>query len=150
VRIRFSKAFLVTLVAVLIAATSACKSSTTKPDKKIIIPPPAKITQADNGRRISVLPDQRVEITLPGNPSTGYQWVLTDKPADLELAEAREPQFKPDTKKVGAPGMITLTYRITRSGSGTLRLAYRRPWEKGTRPVKTFAVTLVVSPTKTY
>jgi predicted secreted protein len=41
-------------------------------------------------------------------------------------------------------GVFVATFKAMRAGKATVRMGYRRPWEKDTPPVETFAVTIEV------
>ena len=82
-------------------------------------------------------------ITLDSNPTTGFSWAQSeDQPGDV-LVPIGEPEFKSKSNLVGSGGTETLRFRADRPGETTLTLAYRRPWEKDTKPADTY--TLVVS-----
>jgi predicted secreted protein len=45
---------------------------------------------------------------------------------------------------VGVGGVFVATFKAVRAGKTTVRMEYRRPWEKDVAPIETFAVTLDV------
>jgi inhibitor of cysteine peptidase len=109
--------------------------------------PPATATvhlsEQDAGRTVQLRPGQRMEITLAGNPTTGYQWEPTI--ADSAILHAvGEPVFKPDTSALGSGGQVTTIFEAVAVGQTMVTLAYHRPFEAGMPPLKTFAVTVMV------
>lgn len=96
----------------------------------------------DNGKTVAVPVGQQLMLSLPSNPSTGYQWSLaaTLPPQLVTAAETFESSGTPGL--VGAGGTQVFTYSVVRAGSGVLTLVYARPWEKGVSPVETYTVTV--------
>jgi inhibitor of cysteine peptidase len=90
-----------------------------------------------------------VPITLPCNPTTGYEWEL--KAIDRKVAvpsgpiEYRQAPAGPGMAGVG--GTCVLPVKGVKPGKTEAVLVYRRPWEKGA-PAKTFKVHIKVLPEK--
>ena len=85
---------------------------------------------------------QVLEIELQGNASTGYQWQLVEdgspvvKPATPPPAAATSD--KPaESMMVGAPSASRWWFQAVQPGQTTVRLVYRRLWEKDTPPAQT-------------
>jgi len=81
-----------------------------------------------------------LSITLEANPSTGYAWqAAEDQPALLNLVEApiptsftgitASPAVDPQEPLYGVPQPQVLAFKALESGSASLTLVYRRPWE---------------------
>lgn len=74
-----------------------------------------------------------VEIHLPANPTTGYQWILYKY--DPELLEPLSSQYFPPPKKlIGAPGYTAWKFKLKNNAfivpqQTTIVLQYVRPWE---------------------
>ncbi|MBN1270500.1 MAG: protease inhibitor I42 family protein [Kiritimatiellae bacterium] len=116
---------------------------TARPDAPITTPAVC-LTEEQNGNRVELAVGGTLEIALPGNPTTGYSWDCTaDETPVLLLAE---PDYRPDSRAIGAGGRFIFRFRATAAGESTLRLVYRRPWEKDTPPLKTYEVTIAVRP----
>jgi len=90
---------------------------------------------------------QRFTVTLESNPSTGYRWEWVDSQESI-LEQIGEAEFKPretgDPPLVGAGGWEIFTFEAVSPGQMTLELVYRRPWEEGMEPLKTFSLQVVV------
>lgn len=102
------------------------------------------LSAADRGKLIEVAPDSRVLLRLLENPSTGYRWELEPFEGDALKLQADTYQA-PATLAPGAGGVRVFDFLARSSGTVTLRLYLRRPWEPaGT--IETFEVTILVSP----
>lgn len=104
---------------------------------------PIQLTDKDAGKSIEARVGDTIQVSLEGNLSTGYNWVMAPQdPAILE--QQGEAEFKAVDEKLGAPGLITTTFKAAKKGQTTLRLEYKRPWEKEVTPEKTFEATILV------
>jgi inhibitor of cysteine peptidase len=84
-----------------------------------------------------------VRITLPGNPSTGYDWQVAQGAAGY-LKLVGEPTFKAESSLDGAPGMITYTFKALKAGDTVLVMKYAQPWEKDQPATETAAIAIRV------
>lgn len=96
-----------------------------------------------DGRSIELRVGDGVKLSLAENPTTGYRWEFVTKPepncvvvSDAYVADAGG--------AIGSGGAHEWAFRAVSAGTGTVSLAYRRPWEKDTAPAQTFKLTLVV------
>lgn len=101
------------------------------------------LTSTDAGKTINLKSGDTLKIDLEGNPTTGYNWMVTAVDATV-LEQQGEPAFKADSKLIGAGGMITLTFRAILPGTTKLQLGYMRSWEKDIATLQTYEVTIVV------
>ncbi len=64
------------------------------------------------------------------------------------MEQMGEAQFKPretgDLPLVGAGGRESFDFKAVHPGQTTLKLIYRRPWEEGVEPLRTFALHVAV------
>jgi predicted secreted protein len=97
--------------------------------------------------RVTVVLGQVFTVTLESNPSTGYRWEWVDSQDSL-VEQMGEAQFKPcetgDPPLVGAGGWESFDFKAVHQGQMTLKLVYRRPWEEGVEPLKTFSLQVTV------
>ncbi len=101
------------------------------------------LTAVEAGKTVELNIGDTLQISLEGNPGTGYSWIAS--PQDPTLLEAvGEPEFKASSDLLGAPGMVTMKYKAIAQGQAALRLEYRRSWETGVEPEKVYEVTVVV------
>lgn len=98
------------------------------------------LTLDDNGAQIELGRGEKFELVLPGNPSTGYIWVLAEVSPTLETAE---PDFRPESTLVGAPGEYTFLFTAAEPGTVLLVLTYERPFEEA-EPIDTFELEITV------
>jgi inhibitor of cysteine peptidase len=101
------------------------------------------IGAGDAGNTITLNQGESLVVTLDGNPTTGYNWLMqTMDPAILK--QVGEPAYTPESNQLGASGKITITFQAVRTGQAKLVLSYVRSFEKDTAPVNTFEVMVVV------
>jgi inhibitor of cysteine peptidase len=103
-----------------------------------------RLTEADAGSAIALRRGDRLAVSLGGNPTTGYTWQVTAV-NERVLAPVGEAGYRPSSPAIGAGGVFTFEFEAAGAGHTTLRLAYRRPWEKR-RPAQTFTVAVTVEP----
>ncbi len=102
-----------------------------------------EITRADNGKTVEVARGSEVKVVLESNPTTGYSWQVKEVDTAI-LKQVGEAQFKADSSAIGAGGKETFTFNAASAGQTTLKMEYRRPWEKDVPAAESFAVTVVV------
>ncbi|MFA6317925.1 MAG: protease inhibitor I42 family protein [Elusimicrobiota bacterium] len=88
---------------------------------------------------------QRLTVRLPGNPTTGYSWEVAET-AGPSAALQGGVEYAPAPEQpglVGSGGTFQAVFKAASEGRSGIKLAYRRPWEKGTAPARTFNVELV-------
>ena len=101
------------------------------------------IGAGDAGNTITLNQGESLVVTLDGNPTTGYNWLMqTMDPAILK--QVGEPVFTPDSNQTGASGKIAMTFQAVKTGQAKLELSYMRSFEKETAPLNTFEVMVVV------
>lgn len=102
------------------------------------------LTEADNGEIVAVEQvGEVVQVTLEGNPSTGYLWEV-DAVDETILQPVGEPEFRASSDRVGAGGLRILRFQAVAAGRTVMRLVYRRPWESDVEPLETFEVQIDV------
>jgi predicted secreted protein len=86
-------------------------------------------------------------VTLESNPSTGYRWEWVVSGQSI-LEQIGEAEFKqPETggaPLIGAGGWEIFAFKAVSPGQMILKLVYRRPWEEGVDPLRTFSLHIVV------
>ena len=103
------------------------------------------VVQGDDSRS-SVLLCKGCEMTvnLPGNPTTGYIWEIVAIDSGV-LRQVGETEFRPERTLIGSGGTMTFRFTGIEAGSTSLKLVYRRPFEKDTPPLRTRELQVVVS-----
>jgi len=108
---------------------------------------PLKLVETDGGKSYTVEAGETIEVVLPGNPTTGYEWTadLTEEAAQI-LEQAGEPAYVQDPAEddvVGAGGQFTFTFKAKAAGEATLKLVYSRSFED-VGPIETFEAQVTV------
>ena len=101
------------------------------------------VTEADNGRELTLSRGDTLEVSLPATSGTGYTWQPVPI-ADPLAKPVGDMKFKTDHAIPGASGHQIFRYLVDASGTGTIEMHYLRPWEKGTPPAKVFKLLLMV------
>jgi inhibitor of cysteine peptidase len=109
-----------------------------------------KMLRADesyNGRTLKLAVGESLEIFLVENPTTGYRWRLREEAMDSANSKCVlvKDSFEPGRAAVaGQGGIHRWQYQAIQSGTCKIHLEYRRPWEKGTVPQRTFRIRVEV------
>ena len=74
-----------------------------------------QLTEADAGHSIELRVGDKLEITLPGNPTTGFQWEVSVGDTAI-LQPSGEPEFEPSSSAVGSGGNVTLRFEAVGTG----------------------------------
>ncbi len=101
-----------------------------------------KLTENDSGRIVELRIGDELEVTLPGNPTTGYVWEASS--LDPALLKQDNPAFLPADKSIGSGGLEVIKLLAIGEGSSEIKLIYHRPFEKNKPSVKTFAITIII------
>lgn len=80
-------------------------------------------------------PNEKVEIILEENPSTGYVWEFQNA---SEVKIISDEFIQKDTKLVGAPGKHKWVFEVQMPGNYNLKFSKSRPWENQIEESKTF------------
>jgi inhibitor of cysteine peptidase len=107
--------------------------------------PAVVVTDKDAGGKVTVKKGGTLLVKLSGQPSTGFSWAVAANKAGV-----LKPEGKPTTEKVkgkpkiGGPVLQVFKFSAAGEGESKLELEYKRPFEKGKKPAKTFTVTVTV------
>ncbi len=109
-------------------------------------PPPVELELSgrDNGRQVQ-LEGQVLTLNLEANPSTGYSWAVKGLDHKVLRQVGQSEWVSQSPELLGAPSTQVLRFAGVGRGKAILNLEYRRPWEKGARPAKTFSVHVQVA-----
>lgn len=106
-----------------------------------------RLNDAHNGTQKELTRDQVLCITLESNPTTGYSWQVAEIDKAI-LRQVGDAEYKSSASGnppvVGAGGTETFRFETVSAGNTTLKLVYRRPWEKDAPPLKTYTVQIAV------
>lgn len=101
------------------------------------------VTDKNDRQTITIAVGQQLDVRLPSNPTTGYQWtagVLHAGPVALTRPAAFQ---QSSSGLLGAGGTQVFSYRGVATGRVQLSFDYARSWEH-TAPAKHLAITVVV------
>lgn len=94
--------------------------------------------------RLSLTVGETVTLTLPGLGGAGYLWQV-DAAGGEHLIAVEVHRGGPGAgERVGAAGPETVRVQALARGRVLLRLAQRRPWERGSAPIASHQVEIVV------
>ncbi|WP_019588104.1 protease inhibitor I42 family protein [Deinococcus apachensis] len=110
------------------AVSSANVQPTPVPVPLRPVPKTIRLGQEANGSIVDLRVGDTLELSLPGNPSTGYGWSL-NTPLGLVLEQLGDAGFRPSSTGLGAGGEVILRYRAVSAGQFLLSLTYGRPFE---------------------
>ncbi|MFJ9366544.1 protease inhibitor I42 family protein [Nocardia sp. NPDC101769] len=99
-----------------------------------------------DGKDVSLAVGQGLIITLEANPTTGYAWELGGLDQNV-VKQNGSPEYEQDPKPsgmVGVGGRSVANFVAVAAGSTRLSLEYKRAWEQGVEPAKTFTLNLTV------
>ena len=105
------------------------------------------VTPDDDGQEISIRIGDDLLVALPGNPTTGFEWlnnVLYEYAVLRPVGETPyEFRSEADPHLVGSPGVFLFRYQAIAADSQWFRFAYSRPWES-VQPAQVVEFTVVV------
>lgn len=98
-----------------------------------------RVRDTDAGSRFYFTEGDTLIVRLPATPSTGYGWTVV-RGSEL-LKEIGDPKWEPaPSGKPGAEGTQVLEFAVKGPGAAWLELGYRRPFERDSKPTKTWSV----------
>ena len=103
------------------------------------LPTEVRLSANDNGRQIELTEGRLLTLSLEVNPSTGYMWEV-EKVDENVLRQSGEIEFKQESNLLGAPAKQIIRFQAVAPSQTSLKVVYRRPWEKGMEPAKTFSL----------
>jgi len=106
---------------------------------------PLVVTDEQNGGSVTLTQGQHMTLTLPGNPSTGYQWKV---PNNIEAyLTLHDSSYTPGSDRIGAPGQTTFHFEAQTEGTVNLHMAYARSFETGDADSFDLTIEIVHRPT---
>jgi inhibitor of cysteine peptidase len=106
-----------------------------------------KITAAENGKTIKAATGKKMEISLKGNPTTGFEWRMVAFKSEVVKADGKGDYVpdKNDPPRVGSGGTFVFKFIAAKPGKATLKFEYLRPWEKDKPPAEKFSMNITVA-----
>eukprot|EP01126_Amoeba_proteus_P060885 TRINITY_DN810_c0_g1_i17.p1 TRINITY_DN810_c0_g1~~TRINITY_DN810_c0_g1_i17.p1 ORF type:complete len:134 (+),score=23.13 TRINITY_DN810_c0_g1_i17:97-498(+) len=103
------------------------------------------LTLSNNNTIIEVQLEDKIDVILPGRPSTGYVWTNFALEGNAILQDG-EPYFVSNSSLHGGPGIYHFPYVANEVGTSSLTLVEARSWESA--PINIFSVLFNASPNK--
>ena len=100
------------------------------------------VENAPEAMELRLKHNESITFLLEENPTTGYVWEAS---YDRKRCKVDLKQRAAKANKVGAPGMVEVKIKLRTNRDATVELAYRRPFEKGKKPVKVIRCHIVNS-----
>ncbi len=102
------------------------------------------LTEQDGGGQVTIPIGSKIILKLEAVPGTGYGWqIVRSGSPELQLEGA--PVFESKSQaEAGGPEDEVFQFFAQKPGKVELELHYRRPWEKGVIPTRTFTIHVVV------
>jgi inhibitor of cysteine peptidase len=115
-------------------------------DKDVKTDKDVTITDKADKTRVKLAKGNFLIVKLPGNPTTGFQWVVAKNNKD-ELAPQGKSEYVANRQAspvVGGSGTFVFKFKAEKAGTSPLELEYKRPFEKDKAAAKTFHVDVVI------
>lgn len=88
---------------------------------------------------------EQFDVKLDANATTGYAWEVADlDEGKVRLVSDNYLEGNTSGQVVGAGGQSVLRFEALAQGQTRIKLVYRRAWETGVEPIKTYTVELTV------
>ena len=110
----------------IIFLSTACAKST--PQSKII-----QVDENNDKGTVELRVGDQIEISLPGNPTTGYSWTISTVDKTI-LEPLGEPEYKPKGDALGAGGRFTLRLKAIAAGETWVEMTYSQSFNKENVP----------------
>lgn len=110
------------------------------------VPPQLRLENPADGTKVVLKRGQQLAVRLDLTSGTGFGWTY-EQTGNMELFPSGETPTLEMAHADGRPGgggILQFTFRATRTGSGTLKLNYRRPWETNVPPAKAITLDVLV------
>lgn len=98
-----------------------------------------------NGKEYQTAAGKTFVLALASNPTTGYEWTLTDT-MDKSVLSMSDHNYKSDSAPAGMTGVGGTdywTFKALKNGTTEIKLVYARPWES-VQPAETFTLKVTV------
>ncbi len=103
-----------------------------------------QVTEEQDDSQIQVKLGDKLQVALKGNPTTGYAWEIAVNNPNM-LAPQGEVEYQQEkTNLVGSGGTFLFTFKAIAKGNTSLKLIYRRPFEKDVPPIRDYQLNVQV------
>jgi inhibitor of cysteine peptidase len=87
------------------------------------------MSEREEHNAVTVRRGERFKIELQSNPSTGYRWhiVFSNKSILKPISSEFVPKI---ANQIGSTGIQQFNFEATKEGTTSIKLIYKRPWER--------------------
>jgi inhibitor of cysteine peptidase len=105
-----------------------------------------RFTQDGGSQSAALSKGRTLVVIIAGNPTTGYEWELTDTVNSAVLEQEGRVEFVDGAQDLmGAPGEYRFVFKAMAPGMTAIGLKYVRPWEQDKPPAATATVNVTVT-----
>lgn len=101
--------------------------------------------KVDGNKTAGVRMGQTLALKLDSNATTGYLWEITYSENGGVVKEFGKPRYVQTSELIGAGGYQLFRFHPVKKGTAVLKFEYKRSWETGVKPAKTYVVRVVVN-----
>lgn len=106
------------------------------------------LTDADNGKTVTITKGQSILVKLASNPTTGFKWAVASTDRTFGYPATDTFAGGGSGGPVGSGGVQRLTWKtnspLNMVGSHTVKLEYKRSFETNVPPAKVFTFTVKI------
>jgi inhibitor of cysteine peptidase len=103
-----------------------------------------KLTKENDGQQLSVSVEDKIKVTLPESPTSGYLWSVTQLDTEVIIKMGEKFVEPKSLNKIGAGGKREFAFQALKPAATDITLTCKRPWESGEEPSSTFKVTVLI------
>lgn len=100
----------------------------------------ARVTSAAAGKTLIMAKAGLLALKLDANPSAGYGWQMNTNSANVNIVGSSFTIPREEEARVGTPGVEIMFLNVQQPGTYTIKMEYKRPWEKISLDNFTFTV----------
>lgn len=102
-----------------------------------------RVNENESWETVHLEVGETLDVLLESNPTTGYQWDVDQ--LDSKILTQGASNFIGTSSGLGSGGNAVLHFTVAAKGQTALKLVYRRLFEKGVPPLKSFTLNIVVN-----
>jgi inhibitor of cysteine peptidase len=103
------------------------------------------VTEADNGKNLTLRTGDFMQIELPEQGSTGYLWQFDDLDGQyFDLIDLSTEKTDKENNFTGGPVLKKWRLQAKKAGKAAIRLSYFRPWEGRSTAIRTFVLNVQI------
>ncbi len=114
---------IVVALALIVVTVAACGGSSSKKSDFNN----NAVVYTDKGGDLTVPAKRAFVIALDANPSTGFEWKVTQEPDAKIVKFTKQAYVAPKTSAVGATGTERFRFKALTAGQTTIKLQYAKP-----------------------